>query len=441
MSCLFSHPFLILSLFISLSITAQSIVPPSQTFKYINQGEFGEYIVEYDANYRVLPINTFPFTLCFYNVTPNAFILGLRMGHRRSESIMRWVWDTNRAKPVRENATLTFGTNGNLVLADVDGTVAWETGTANDGVVGLSLLPNGNLVLYDKNGKFVWQSFDHPTDTLLVGQAFRVGGPTWLISRSSNLDPSNGPYRFGMEKRYLAMYYKSKNSLKPLFFYKSDEFGNGKGSLANMVFNCAPETDEAYAFELRFEFDMKNSPSSGTYILSRPKYNSTYSMLRVGMDGNLRVYTYEEHVDWGAWEVTYILFDRDNGRESECQLPRRCGMLGVCDDDQCVACPRPQGFLGWSNACAPPVPPPCKGGAANVGYYNVVGVEHFTSAYVAGYGPIKVMECKDKCTKDCKCVGFFYKEESSTCLLVPELGTLVKVSNSSHVGYIKMSSK
>ncbi|GFY88961.1 curculin-like (mannose-binding) lectin family protein [Actinidia rufa] len=403
MSCSFSHPFLILSLFISLSITAQSIVPPSQTFKYINQGEFGEYIVEYDANYRVLPINTFPFTLCFYNATPNAFILGLRMGHRRSESIMRWVWDTNRAKPVRENATLTFGTDGNLVLADVDGTVAWETGTANDGVVGLSLLPNGNLVLYDKNGKFVWQSFDHPTDTLLVGQAFRVGGPTWLISRSSNLDPSNGPYRFGMEKRYLAMYYKSKNSLKPLIFYKSDEFGNGKGYLENMVFNCAPETDEAYAFELRFEFDMKNSPSSGTYILSRPKYNSTYSMLRVGMDGNLRVYTYDEHVDWGHG--------------------------------------RPQGLLGWSNACAPPVPPPCKGGAANVGYYKVVGVEHYTSAYVAGDGPFKVKECRDKCTKDCKCVGFFYKEESSKCLLVPELGTLVKVSNSSHVGYIKMSSK
>ena len=159
------------------------------------------------------------------------------------------------------------------------------------------------------------------------------------------------------------------------------------------------------------------------------------------MDCNLRVYTYEEHVDWGAWEVTYILFDRDNGRESECQLPRRCGMLGVCDDNQCVACPRPQGFLGWSKACAPPVPPPCKGGAANVGYYKVVGVEHFTSAYVAGEGPIQVMECRDKCTKDCKCVGFFYKEESSKCLLVLELGTLVKVFNSSHVGYIKMSSK
>ncbi|PSS03008.1 Epidermis-specific secreted glycoprotein [Actinidia chinensis var. chinensis] len=333
-----------------------------------------------------------------------------------TEGLSRWVWDANRAKPVRENATLTFRNDGNLVLADVDGTVAWETGTANEGVVGLDLLPNGNLVLYDKNGKFIWQSFDHPTDTLLVGQAFRAGGPTWLISRSSNLDPFNGPYRFGMEKRYLAMYYQSKLSLKPLIYYKSDEFGNGKGFLANMVFNCAPETDEAYAFELRFGFDMKNSP----------RYTLTRNMLIGGH---------------GRSPSTYILFDRDNGRESECQLPRRCGMLGVCEDDQCVACPRAQGLLGWSKTCAPPMPLPCNGGAANVGYYKVVGVEHFTSAYVAGDGPMKVVECRDKCTKDCKCVGFFYKEESSKCLLAPELGTLVKVSNSSHVGYIKMSSK
>ncbi|CAK9148136.1 unnamed protein product [Ilex paraguariensis] len=343
--------------------------------------------------------------------TPTKVDLGnttsrLRMGHRRSESIMRWVWDANRSKLVPENATLTFGSDGNLVLANVDGKVAWQTGTANKGVVGLDLLPNGNLVLYDSKGKFVWQSFNHPTDTLL---------------------------------RHLAMYYMSKDSKKPLLYYKSDEFGNGKGSLANLVFYCSPETDEGYAFELGFSFDMKNSPSSGTYILSRPKYNSTYSMLRIDLDGNLRIYTYDEPVDWGAWEVTYVLFDRDEWRESECKLPRRCGSLGVCEDNQCVACPRPQGLLGWSKTCAPPVLPPCKGGANNVDYYKVVGVEHFTSAYTEGNGPMKMVECREKCNKDCECLGFFYKEESSMCLLVPELGTLVKVSTLSHVGYIKMA--
>lgn len=421
-------------------IASEAIVPPDKTFKYINQGNFGEYSTEYLADYRVLDIYTSPFTLCFYNTTPNAFILGLRMGVRRSESLMRWVWDANRGNPVRENATLTFGSNGNLVLADVDGKVAWQTGTANKDVVGLNLLQNGNLVLYDKTGKFIWQSFDHPTDTLLVGQAIRARGPTKLVSRLSFTEPINGPYSFVMEQRHWVMYYQPKNSQNPIIYYKSFEFGNGKGTLANLVFYCEPEYGQNFAFELGFLFNMTNSPSSGTSILTRPKYNSTYSMLRVDMDGNLRIYTYDDNVDWGAWEVTYALFTSEDyyGRESLCKLPKKCGSLGICDDNQCVACPKPQGLLGWDRSCATPPLPPCQAGANSVDFYKVdSGVEHYSSSYNEGNGPMKLIECRTKCSQDCKCLGFFYREESSKCLLVPELGTLIKTSNSSHVGYIK----
>ncbi|KAF3676456.1 putative ER lumen protein retaining receptor-like [Capsicum annuum] len=435
MSCYSSlHVITVCSLFIATIAS----VPPSKTFRYINEGSFGEYFVEYDADYRVLDIVNFPFNLCFFNSTPNAFILGLRMGHRRSESVMRWVWEANRGKPVQENATLTFGRDGNLVLADVDGTVAWHTNTANKGVTGLKLLPNGNLVLHDKNGRFVWQSFDHPTDTLLVGQGLRAKGPSRLVSRKSSKEPVDGPYSFVLEGGHWAMYYASVNSQRPLPYFKSDDYGNGKGSLAHFDFYCEPEYGANYAFELGFGYNMTNSPSSGTSIFTRPKYNSTYTMFRVDMDGNLRMYTYEPNVDWGAWDTTYQLFDRDNDGKSECKLPRKCGSLGVCEDSQCVACPSPRGLIGWSKGCSPPKLPACKGGS-NVDYYKVVGVEHFTSDYNEGIGPMKINECKDRCNKDCKCVGFFYREESSKCLVVPELGALVKVTNSSHVGYIKIS--
>ncbi|XP_010279124.1 PREDICTED: epidermis-specific secreted glycoprotein EP1-like [Nelumbo nucifera] len=425
--------------FLIFPFIAEASVPPSKTFKFVNQGDLGEFSVEYLADYRPLSIVQFPFTLCFYNTTPNAFTLALRMGDRHTESIMRWVWEANRGNPVGENATLTFGRDGNLILAHADGRVAWQTGTANRGVTGLKLLPNGNLVLHDKRGGFVWQSFDHPTDTLLVGQSLLLGGPTKLVSRVSAKDGSEGPYSYGMEGRRLVMYYKSKNSGKPLLYYQSDEFGDGRGALAHLNFTSAPESDTAFAFELKYGFDMINSPSFGTFILSRPKYNTTYSFLRVGFDGNLRIYTFYDKVDWGPWEVTYTLFGRDEGDESECRIPTRCGSMGVCEDDQCVACPRPQGFLGWSaKDCAPPTLLPCKGGA-NVDYYKVVGVEHFMNAYTEGDGPMSVAQCRDKCNKDCGCLGFFYREESSKCLLAPELGTMTKVSNTHHVAFIKIS--
>lgn len=103
-----------------------------------------------------------------------------------------------------------------------------------------------------------------------------------------------------------------------------------------------------------------------------------------------------------------------------------------------MACPSPKGLLGWSSGCAPPKLGPCNG-RSKVDYYKVVGVEHFMSRFSEGDGPMKVGDCRDKCSKDCKCVGFFYREESSKCLLAPVLGTLTKVSNSSHVGFIKVS--
>ncbi|KAL5731161.1 hypothetical protein ACHQM5_003918 [Ranunculus cassubicifolius] len=198
--------------------------------------------------YRSTGIFNDPFVLCFYNTTPNAFTLGLRMGSHRGENIMKLVWVANRGNPVQEGAKVIFGPNGNLVLADVDGRIAWETGTAYKGVVGLSLLSNGNLVLYDKNNKFIWQSFDYPSDTLLVGQSLRQGGPNALVSRVSPKDGSKGPYSFVLEKNTLALYFKSKNSPKPILYYRYEDFGPQKGALSSVTFQSQPENgDSAYA--------------------------------------------------------------------------------------------------------------------------------------------------------------------------------------------------
>ncbi|WOH11938.1 hypothetical protein DCAR_0831434 [Daucus carota subsp. sativus] len=433
----YSPSVFLITIFLATILTGQAVVPLDKRFSYVNSGPLGEYSVEY-GDYRPLEISTFPFMLCFQNATPDAFSLSLRMGSRRSESIMLWVWTANRGKPVRENATLAFGADGNLVLADSDGSIAWQTGSANKGVVGLELLEIGNLVLYDAKGAYIWQSFDHPSDTLLIGQGLHLNGATKLVSRLSYTEDADGPYTLVMEQRHLAMYYKSKNAANPLLYYKDDVFGDGKGVLANAVFGV--NSDAYYTNDLFLAFDMKNSLTSGTRLLARPKYNATYSMLRLDIDGNLRIHTYYPNVDWGAWEVTYEVLNREDGveRTSECRLPKRCGALGVCEDNQCVACPTAAGLLGWSKSCAPPVLPPCKGSRANVDYYKVVGVEHFLNGYTEG-GRMKIGDCRDKCSKDCKCSGFFYREESSKCLLAPELGTLIKVSNPAHVGYIKMS--
>ncbi|KAL5731147.1 hypothetical protein ACHQM5_003904 [Ranunculus cassubicifolius] len=414
-------------LFIVFSIVAQATVPPSNTFTFVNDGGYGDYDDEYNSNYRLEPQGNFQnngFALCFYNTTPSAYTRGLRMGSRPEDStsnIMRWVWAANPGNPVGEKATLTLGTNGNLVLAHANGKVEWETGTANRGVVRFEVLPTGNLVLVDSRGQYVWQSFMYPTDTLLVGQGLRTNGVTQLTSRVSNKDGSKGPYSLVLEKNRLALYFKSKNSPKPILYYTNGNFNFDDSTISMVVLGTTKVEDEEI-YRLSFNYFINNETNNPFSItLASPKYNSSLSFIRVESDGNIRMYTYNDKVIRGSWETTYILFNREGTRSlSECKWPARCGSLGVCQNNQCVGCPTPR-----------------KGAVIQASYYKVVGVEHFTSDYTEGEGPVKLSECRAKCNADCGCRGFFYREESSKCLLAYELGTLSKVSMQSHVAYIK----
>ncbi|KAL4574502.1 hypothetical protein LXL04_021334 [Taraxacum kok-saghyz] len=153
-----------------------------------------------------------PFQLCFYNTTPNAFTVALRMGTTWSESIYRWVWEANRGTPVGENATLTFGKDGNLILADSDGRIA---------------------------------CFDYLTDTLLVGQSLQTTGPTKMVGRASAKNNYDGQYSLVMEPKQLASYYKSPNSPNPILYWSSIEwFTTDKGSLTNLTLTSSPAIDD-----------------------------------------------------------------------------------------------------------------------------------------------------------------------------------------------------
>ncbi|XP_021273568.1 G-type lectin S-receptor-like serine/threonine-protein kinase At5g24080 [Herrania umbratica] len=85
------------------------------------------------------------------------------------------VWSANRNNPVKLRATLQLSEKGDLILRDADGNPVWNPNTTGKFVSGLKLSEEGNLVLFDRNNETVWQSFDHPTDTLLPGQALVPG--------------------------------------------------------------------------------------------------------------------------------------------------------------------------------------------------------------------------------------------------------------------------
>ncbi|CAM8995286.1 unnamed protein product [Rhodiola kirilowii] len=247
-----------------------------------------------------------------------------------------------------------------------------------------------------------------------------------------------------MEQTNLVLYYQSPNSAakKYKIYSYSDHGIISSGTLDTVTLTVTPETTENYAYDINFDYTVKNQTTGGVaQYLARPKYNATLSLLRLGIDGNIRIFTYFDKVDigWGAWEETYTLFDRENwdSRKSECQLPVRCGKFGLCENNQCVACPLETGLMGWSSSCDAKKVSSVACSKKAFHYYKVEGVNHFMSTFTRGDVTTE-SGCGSKCSSDCKCLGYFYRQEESRCWLAYDLMTLSRVANSTHVGYIKV---
>lgn len=54
---------------------------------------------------------------------------------------------------------------------------------------------------------------------------------------------------------------------------------------------------------------------------------------------------------------------------------------------------------------------------------------------------MKMVECRDRCSRDCKRVGFSCREEPPKCLTVPVLDTLSRVDNSWHLLFSRSPSR
>ncbi|KAI3991928.1 hypothetical protein MKX01_012873 [Papaver californicum] len=361
-------------------------VPPSKTFSYdLDALSFsrGYDRTEYDVKYHDLPIQNDPF-LCFYEANPES---------------------TGINKPVRNSYILAIGMGRRF--GNADGITRWQTKTSNKGVVDIKLLPNGNLVLVDRNGGFVWQSFYYPTNTLLVGQGLGPGS-------STTNKIVNGDYSMVLLDTTLSLFFNPNPKLasassKPFSYYNLTQMA---AVWINITFDSSKYFYEAGSY---YEVLSIAINTDSSFELAHPKYNSSLSMLRLGSNGNLYIYTcnYVPATGVNVWEETYATFSRQ-GRTSECYLPSKCGSFGLCEDDQCK--------------CKLPKIPSCNtSAAANVGYYRVKDVKDYRLDYYVGEGPMTINECMKKCSDDCKCVGFFYINDGSKCSLAAEFNTLAKI--------------
>ncbi|CAN6362261.1 unnamed protein product [Urochloa humidicola] len=343
-----------------------------------------------------------------------------------------------RATPARlgdwsRPATLTF--DSNLVLAGHDGGVLWQTlDTIGDVAV---LLNSSNLVLrrYAKPVP-AWQSFDNPSDTLVLGQNFTAASPP-LISGNRRFALRLGKTFMALHMefhggrntppywRHTALEAQPQNATEPPVYGRLDARGFFGLYLAG-------GGGEQKVDVLSFDTFVQN-------------LTGVFRRMTVEDDGNLRAYYWAAAGGGGdkGWVSDYrAIADR-------CELPTPCGAYGLCVPGAAAQCR----CLDNSTSAAAAASLPCGGeetadlcAAAGDGKqqveFDVVRRARVSVAYkeeLPSEANTTATECEAACAGNCSCWGAVYSGGSGYCYLMDfPVETMVYEADDRKVGYFKV---
>ncbi|KAL7185287.1 hypothetical protein ACSBR2_027254 [Camellia fascicularis] len=323
------------------------------------------------------------------------------------------VWSANRNHPVKLNATLQLTQDGNLTLADSDGTYVWSTNTGggNHSVSGLNLTEDGNLVLFDRNNATVWQSFDHPTDSLLVGQGLVLGQK--LTSSTSASNWSQG---------YFSLAVRSVDQSDDAFPYY----------LSAYVESNPPLPYLQYYLEVKYVKFEKDSFLGQKILVAS---SSSAQFIRLDPDGRLKAYKGGE----SNWNVVADLLTSFVGN---CGYPMVCGNYGICSlHGQCSCVEEAIGnstfvqinYRQPNLGCSLVTPISC----SNSQYHTLLEVKnsshfYFNSDSSRNYMDenIALEDCKKSCLENCSCKAALFAYDWTYhswkgCILLSEVFSLI----------------
>ncbi|PKI37260.1 hypothetical protein CRG98_042351 [Punica granatum] len=297
--------------------------------------------------------------------------------------------------PVPGNSTLSFTSDGNLVLQSTQREVI---ATPNDTAVSASMLDTGNFVVYNSQQNITWQSFDSPTDTLLEGQYISAGRE--LLSAASDADNSTGIFRIKMqEDGNLVMYPINTVDAGPYAYWSSGTFGRGDTVTLNLAGDGLLYLMNGTGAYLR------NLTDRG---LATP--NIVYRA-RIDPDGIFRLYSYNmtEMGNWSTvWSTTY----------NKCDPKGLCGFNAFCTNfDQVARCQCLPGFDfvqsgNETSGCQRSFTAESCTAINAPASYNISVVSN-TVWEDDSYSVVAVQtenECRIECLQDCNCEAAYYQD-------------------------------
>ncbi|KAG7989418.1 hypothetical protein I3843_03G236800 [Carya illinoinensis] len=401
------------------SPSTHSIRPPfiASYFLFINRS--GTFLVSANGTFKASISGTKAQT------SPSRYYFSIT--HVASDAI---VWSANRNAFMSDSDKLSLSVDG-LRVADQAGKLLWSTPPLNSEIAAMQLLETGNLLLVDTRNITLWESFENPTDSIVVGQRLRVGKS--LESSLSGQNQSVGDYRLLVTDRDLLLQWKKMTYFKLSMHGKA--FKNSYGEVSFLTINGTG----LYLLESDGSTAVIQVPLSGP---------SGFRIGKLASEGRFVISSFIGH-DW----VTELY-----GPVDDCHIPFFCGEIGLCTRkplNGTCSCP-PEFRLQANGECIPTdtslsLPSDCKDDASRNGSQFNSSVSYLQLAYGMDYfandfnGPmeqrVNLSVCQDLCSQNCSCLALFHENASESCyLLEKHLGSIIlnpRPENDNR-GYIKV---
>ncbi|KAK4371517.1 hypothetical protein RND71_010992 [Anisodus tanguticus] len=344
------------------------------------------------------------------------------------------VWSANRNLPVSDSAELRLSVGG-LALFDDSGDPIWSTKpfhSRNTSTTSLQLLETGNLVLVDDLNSTVWESFDFPTDTVVLGQRLPIRKS--LISSVKEDELAEGDYDFFVADNDAML--------------KWNEMTYWKLTMEAKAFRDTNTPVEYMTIKSNGLFLLgANGTDIAIQVVLEELKSPDFRIAKLEDNGHFSVKRFSER-NW---------LSEFNVPSDSCRVAFTCKKLGVCCGGRCSC---PPGFRISSEvngSCAPTdrnlvMPVSCNASLnANitelgnrVSYLRLEnGMDYFANDFTeAKMHGVNLSVCQDFCSKNCSCLGVFHDQSSGSCYMIENiLGSILRGSDSDRLGYIKVFSK
>uniref|UniRef100_A0A0D9ZR79 non-specific serine/threonine protein kinase n=1 Tax=Oryza glumipatula TaxID=40148 RepID=A0A0D9ZR79_9ORYZ len=341
------------------------------------------------------------FALGFFSPTASnqSFFLGIWY-HNISESERTYVWVANRDNPI---TTPSSSSSATLAISNSSNLTTNVTATGGDGAYA-ALLDSGNLVLLLPNGTTIWQSFDHPTDTLLMGMRFLVSYKAQVAMRfiawKGPDDPSTGDFSAsGDPSSNLQVFLWNGTRPYVRFIGPNNMWSSVFPYSSSLIYETSVSTDD--------EFYVRYTTSDG----------SSYKRLQLDYTGTLKFLAWNNSSS--SWTV---VFQRP-APAVECDPYASCGPFGYCDATaaiprcQCLDGFEPDGSNSSSRGCRRKQQLRC--GDRDDRFVTMAGMkipDKFLHVRNRSFD-----ECAAECSRNCSCTAYAYANltgaDQARCLI------------------------